>query len=200
MKSNSAINKVAPNSPLNVKLREIHDIKQAVNNSHMPEGIKRKIMARCDQCVNLAWRRHYRGECGYEIINRDRRVKIKKVLKVNYRLKVDASEESHLYATNEFINLMVVSPHEGTNNKWMLRVGAMATFDRWANSTALERFFDKPEHVAMYLEEHADYVYKKVLESLTCDAQDMKENIEELENDCIAMKKKLGNADKKETE
>lgn len=190
MKSNTALNKVAPNSPLNVKLREIHDIKQAVNNSHMSDMIKKEIMGRCDSEMNQAWRWHYEGKPGYEIINQDRRTRIKRVLKVQYNLKVDVTSESHLYATNEFVNLMVVSPHEGTRNKWMLRVGAMATFDRWANSTALERFFDEPEHVAIYLEEHMDYVYKRVLESLTQDARDMQETIEDLENDYIAMKKK----------
>jgi hypothetical protein len=192
MKSNNALNKVAPNSPLNVKLREIHDVKQSVNNSHLPDEVKKEIMKRCDQYTNMYWRWHYEGRPGYEIINQDRRARIKRILKTNYRLKVDVSSESHLYATNDIINLMIVSPHKGTNNKWMLRVGAMPTFDRWANSTALERFFDCPEHVAVYLEEHADYIYKKALESLALDVQDMKKTIDELENDYISMKKKLG--------
>ena len=180
MKSNNALNKVAPNCPLNIKLREIHDIKQAVNNSHMSDIIKKEIMGRCDSEMNQAWRWHYEGKPGYEIINQDRRARIKRVLRVKYRLNVDASKESYLYAADDMINLMVVSPHEGTHNKWMLRIGPMATFDRWSNSTSIERFFDYPEHVAVYLEEHADYVYKKVLENLS---REIKEERECVEND-----------------
>jgi cation transport regulator ChaB len=190
MKSNSALNKIAPGCPLNVKLREIHDIKQAINNSHMPEDVKKVMMSTCDSQTNQAWRWHYAGKAGYEIIHQDRRTRIKRILKTNYRLNVEVSE-SHLYGTNEFINLMVVAPHEGNNNKWMLRVGAMATFDRWANSTSIERFFDCPEHVAVYLEEHADYIYKKVLESISQDARDMQKTIDDLESDYLDMSKKL---------
>jgi hypothetical protein len=182
MKSNNALNKVAHNSPLNMKLREIHAIKQAINNSHMSEDVKKAMMSVCDSQRNQAWRWHYDGKPGYEIVNRDCRSKIKKVLKTDYRLEVDATSESHLHATNEFINLMVVTPHGGTHGKWMLRVGAMATFDRWANSTALERFFDKPEHVAIYLEQHRDYVYKKVLEKLSREVIEERE-FAEIQND-----------------
>lgn len=191
MKSNSALNKVAPNSPLNIKLREIHGIKQAINNSHMPEDVKKAMMSVCDSQMNQAWRWHYEGKPGYEIVNQDRRTRIKRILKTNYRLKVDATSESHLYATSDVINLMVVSPHEGTKNKWMLRVGAMATFDRWANSTSIEKFFDCPEQIAIYLEEEMCSIYKKVLASLSQDAHDMQETIDELESDYIAMSKKV---------
>ena len=175
MKSNNALNKVAPNCPLNMKLREIHDVKQSVNNSHMSDIIKKEIMRRCDSEMNQAWRWHYEGRPGYEIINQDRRAKIVHVLKSKYHLNVDISKESHLYATNDMINLMVVAPHEGTQNKWMLRVGPMVTFDRWANSTSIERFFDRPAHVAAYLEEQMDYVYKRLFESLSNEIKEERE-------------------------
>ena len=34
---------------------------------------------------------------------------------------------------------MIVEPHSGTNNKWMLRVTAISAFDRWANSRTIDK-------------------------------------------------------------
>jgi hypothetical protein len=146
----------------------------------MSENIKQRLMADCTRQINQAWRWHYEGRPGYEIKIQDRRAVIKRVLQRKYHLRVDASSESHLYATNNVINLMVVSPHEGTNNKWMLRVGPMVTFDRWANSTSIERFFDCPAHVAIYLEDRMDYIYQCLFESLS---REIKEEREFAEND-----------------
>ena len=47
-----------------------------------------------------------------------------------------------LQAKTDTILFLVVEPHNGTNGKWMLRVAALVSFDRWANSTAVEEFFD----------------------------------------------------------
>lgn len=35
---------------------------------------------------------------------------------------------------------MIVEPHSGTRNRWLLRVTTESAFDRWANSTAVEKF------------------------------------------------------------
>ena len=47
--------------------------------------------------------------------------------------------ETTLQAKTDTILFMVVEPHSGTNGKWMLRVAALVSFDRWANSTAVVR-------------------------------------------------------------
>jgi hypothetical protein len=176
MKSKTALNKTAPYSPLNMKLREIHAIKQATNNSHMSEEAKRIIMSACDSQRNQAWRWHYKGRPGYEIVKRDPRSVITRVLVDKYHLRVDTTSPTHMYGTNQIINLMVVSPHEGTKNRWMLRIAPMATFDRWANSTAIEQFFNSPEDVAFYLY-GVRTVYQKLFESLSREVEEERGNL-----------------------
>ena len=166
MKSNNALNKIAPNCPLNLKLREIHDVKQSVNNSQLPEEVKKEMMKRCDQYTNLYWRWHYEGRPGYEIIKRDTRNKIARVFAKNYGLGVTMQPE-HIYATDEFINAMVVSPHEGNKYRWLLRVAPMVTFDRWANSTVIEKDFGSVDEVVDYLEKNQLTIYQHLFEALS---------------------------------
>lgn len=45
--------------------------------------------------------------------------------------------EGHLEARTDTVIFMVVEPHSGTKNRWMLRVSTRSAFDRWANSTVL---------------------------------------------------------------
>ena len=84
MKSNNAINKYAHHSPLNIKLREIHDLKQQINNSSLPENVKRRMMTECDAQKNQAWRNHYAGVVGYEIPNTHPMRTITRLLKKHY--------------------------------------------------------------------------------------------------------------------
>lgn len=58
---------------------------------------------------------------------------------------------------------MIVSPHSGTNNKWLLRTSTISIFDRWANSTAQEEFFDTNKELCEYLSNHQLDIYKKLL-------------------------------------
>ena len=46
--------------------------------------------------------------------------------------------EGHLEAGTDTVIFMVVEPHSGTRNRWLLRVTTESAFDRWANSTAVE--------------------------------------------------------------
>ena len=77
--------------------------------------------------------------------------------------------EGHLEARTDTIIFMIVEPHSGTDNKWLLRVAATASFDRWGNSTAVEEFFDTEIELCNYLYEYQLDIYKDVLEALSKD-------------------------------
>lgn len=75
--------------------------------------------------------------------------------------------EGHLEARTKTVLFMIVEPHSGTDNKWMLRVTTISAFDRWANSTAIEEFFDTDIDLCNYLYEHQLDIYKELLEYLS---------------------------------
>lgn len=75
----------------------------------------------------------------------------------------------HLEAITDIAHFLIVSPHSGTNNRWMLRVAATASFDRWANSTAIEEFFDSSIELCLYLYDHQLDIYKELLGSISKD-------------------------------
>lgn len=81
--------------------------------------------------------------------------------------------EMTLRAETDTILFLVVKPHSGTNGKWMLRVAALASFDRWSNSTAVEEFFDTETGLRNYLENNQLYIYKDVLRSLSEEYEEM---------------------------
>ncbi len=89
-----------------------------------------------------------------------------------YNYEVDEYETT-LQAKTDTILFLIVKPHSGTNGKWMLRVAALASFDRWANSTAVEEFFDTEICLRNYLENNQLNIYKDVLRSLSEEYEEM---------------------------
>ena len=83
--------------------------------------------------------------------------------------------EGHLEAKTDTVLFMVVEPHEGTKERWMLRVSPMASFDRWANSTAIEEFFDTEAELCNYLNENQLRIYKSLLDYLSNDYEEIYE-------------------------
>lgn len=81
--------------------------------------------------------------------------------------------EMTLQAKADTILFLVVEPHNGTNGKWMLRVAALVSFDRWANSTTVEEFFNTETGLRNYLENNQLYIYKDVLRSLSEEYEEM---------------------------
>lgn len=81
--------------------------------------------------------------------------------------------ETTLQAKTDTILFLVVEPHNDTNGKWLLRAAALASFDRWANSTAVEEFFDTEIGLRNYLENNQLYIYKDVLRSLSEEYEEM---------------------------
>lgn len=81
--------------------------------------------------------------------------------------------EGHLEAKTETAFFMVVEPHEGTRNRWMLRVAPISSFDRWANSVTIQEFFNTDIELCDYLAEHQLNIYKSLLKSLSEDYEEI---------------------------
>lgn len=75
--------------------------------------------------------------------------------------------EGHLEVRTETVLYLIVAPHSGTDGEWMLRITTIAAFDRWANSTVIQEFFDSETELCNYLYEHQLYIYKNLLEYLS---------------------------------
>lgn len=85
----------------------------------------------------------------------------------------DISEyDGNLEVKTNIVRYLVVSPHSGTDNRWMLRVTTMSAFDRWANSTVVEEFFETEIQLCLYLYDHQLYIYKNLLEYLSLEYEE----------------------------
>ena len=83
--------------------------------------------------------------------------------------------DGHLEVRTETAIFMVVEPHSGTNYKWMLRISTMRAFDRWANSTPIELFFDSDVKLCNYLHDNQLNIYKRLLKYLSEEYDDILE-------------------------
>lgn len=79
----------------------------------------------------------------------------------------------HLEARTKTVLYMIVEPHSGTDNKWLLRITTISAFDRWANSRAIEEFFETSIELCNYLYEHQLDIYKQLLEYLSSEYDDL---------------------------
>ena len=83
--------------------------------------------------------------------------------------------EGHLEARTDTVIFMVVEPHSGTRNRWLLRVSTRTAFDRWAKSTAIEEFFDSDIELCNYLYDHQLDIYKDLIKYLSSEYDDIAE-------------------------
>lgn len=79
----------------------------------------------------------------------------------------------NIYANSDTIAAIVASPHSRTNGKWMIRFSPSASFDRLANSIAIEKFFDTSEEVVNFLICNLVSIYQSLLEQLSQDYKDL---------------------------
>ena len=97
---------------------------------------------------------------------------VKRWFEADYE-KYDIHEyDGNLEAKTGTVRYLIVSPHSGTNDKWMLRVTTISAFDRWANSTAIEEFFDTEVELCLYLYDHQLDIYKNLLEYLSLEYEE----------------------------
>lgn len=95
-------------------------------------------------------------------------VKIRNLLNDYFNVKADIANE-HIYAESNTIVCCVSAPHEGTDGKWMIRFSPKVSFDRWANSTAIEELFDTCTDLLEFLHYKQAYIYCKLFERLSAD-------------------------------
>jgi len=85
--------------------------------------------------------------------------------------------DGNLEAKTDTALFLIVSPHSGTNDKWMLRITTISDFDRWANSTAIEEFFDTEIELCIYLHVNQLYIYKTLLKYLSWEYDELRKAI-----------------------
>lgn len=78
-----------------------------------------------------------------------------------------AEYDGNLEAKTNMVRYLIVSPHSGTDNRWMLRVTTVSAFDRWANSAGVREFFETEIELCLYLDTHQLDIYKELLEYLS---------------------------------
>lgn len=99
--------------------------------------------------------------------------KIKCWLKDTYEYCDFCEDDGYLEVIADEIHYLIVEPHSGINNKWMLRVTTKSAFDRWANSTAIEEFFETDIKLYNYLSNHQLDIYKRLLEYLSLEYEEL---------------------------
>ena len=75
--------------------------------------------------------------------------------------------DGHLEARTKTVLYLIVEPHSGTDNRWMLRVTSISAFDRWANASVIGECVDTDIELCNYLYDHQLDIYKNLLEYLS---------------------------------
>ena len=93
---------------------------------------------------------------------------ILKYLKVNgYKIDKDSviydeNKITHIYTSKEILAFCIIAPHDGNENKFLLRINPIRTLDRWGVCD-LEIPFKTDDGLIQYLEWHELDTYKKLL-------------------------------------
>lgn len=91
---------------------------------------------------------------------------LEKIMNEYYTMESERVD-SNLYSKNHLMHSVIVPPHEGTNNRWMIRFSTISAFDRWANSCPIEKFFKDVSDLQFYLMKSAEHIYLELLEYLS---------------------------------
>lgn len=75
----------------------------------------------------------------------------------------------------DIVHYLIVEPHSGTNNRWMLRITTRAAFDRWANSTGFEKYFTTETELCKFLQTEQLNIYKELLRYLSKEYEELEE-------------------------
>ena len=87
----------------------------------------------------------------------------------NYEIKTYNND--CLLVENDTVMFEIVPPHDGL--KWLLRIAPISGFDRWANSRAIEEWFENAESICNYLSKNQTNIYKKLLKCLSNDYDEL---------------------------
>lgn len=81
---------------------------------------------------------------------------------------------THLYNIRGIITTAVIAPHDGTKNKWVLRLSPAVSFDRWANSRYIEKTFESAHDMREYLYARQEIIYAQLFGMLSEDYEEMR--------------------------
>lgn len=140
----------------------------------MPESTKQAMMKDCDREANQAWRNHYAGVAGYELVAPRPMAPINTILRKEYGVTTVSVNNERMHAESDSMVFLVVAPHDDMKN-WLLRIAPRSTFDRWANSTVIERCLDNVECIVNWLRNEKMFVFVKVLNSLSREVEEMRD-------------------------
>ena len=80
--------------------------------------------------------------------------------------------DGSLEAKTKLVHYLIVSPHSGTENRWMLRITTTSAFDRWSNSTVIEEFFETEIELCLYLYDRQLDIHRSLLEYLSLEYEE----------------------------
>ena len=84
---------------------------------------------------------------------------------------------THLYNIRGIITTLVVAPHDGNRHKWLLRLAPAVSFDRWANSSYIEEYFDSADDMREYLYNRKFVIYGQLFGMLSEDYAELRKEI-----------------------
>ena len=87
----------------------------------------------------------------------------------NQDYEIDDGYDGLLEVKTDIAIFLIVEPHSGTEDKWLLRIAPISSFDRWANSTIIEEFFISDIELYNYLCNNQLNIYKALLKGLSND-------------------------------
>jgi hypothetical protein len=100
-------------------------------------------------------------------------MKIKETLELlNYNVDFDEMY-GYINANTDTIICMIVAPHEDIDNKYLVRFSSRAAFDRRANSTAIEKFFDTEKEIVDYLKNNQINILNELIDYLSDEYWDL---------------------------
>lgn len=75
--------------------------------------------------------------------------------------------DGHLEVRTDTIIFLIVEANTCASENWLLRISTTSAFDRWANSTVIEEFFNTDVELCNYLTDHQLDIYKELLRYLS---------------------------------
>lgn len=72
-------------------------------------------------------------------------------------------DKIELDMVTEIVRCMVIDFASRIDDRWMLRITTRSGFDKWSNSTAIEKFFNTKIELCNWLYEHQLDIYKDLL-------------------------------------
>jgi hypothetical protein len=97
-------------------------------------------------------------------------------MRIDYGCDKTYSDIISLYFNTDLLRFCIIAPREDNDYKWLLRMCANASFDRWANS-GRQKEFDTPDEIIDYLLNHRDSVYIEIIENLSYEYRELKDVI-----------------------